>query len=57
MVKEKRFEKVVEWKEEYSYWVLFMWIILSPILAPIIFIRRIKELHNKYRKIYWREIK
>ena len=57
MKEEKKFEKIIEWQDGYSYLVLILWIIISPLLATILFIQTVYEKHNELRKVYWREIK
>jgi len=65
MVKEKRFEKVVEWDEWESstteFWLItilffFLCLILSPLFALIFWYRQLKG-HLENREVYWREIK
>jgi len=57
MKKEIKFEKIVEWKDDYNYGVLFMLILLSPIIAPIFYVMRLMEHHKENRIVYWRKLK
>ena len=55
--KEKKFEKIVEWKDDRGYGEFILLIILFPIFAPVFYIKKFCEIYNENRKVYWREIK
>lgn len=65
---EKKFERVVEWKDDclfedsmsffgWHFFLLLVFLILSPIVVLIYFIEETKKSWRESREVYWREIK